>query len=386
VRLSLPSLGALACIAALVVACGDDDDAGNGSTSSNEGGKYGTGLELGKVLSEAKVGASVEPWYRWNGDTCEFDVADDHPADYKAELREVTGGESKIGYMHYGNSDPFGVANSKSVEAVAEKAGMELDVYNLKFPSRTEPQAAARSAVVKQDRGVLQANLDPSVLPEYYKILEGEGCIPSVQLYIPLEDRPSFGNHWPDVGKVIGSYIAEEAQARNWDPAETALVQCRDPDNGPSVEIVFEEIPKTLEQDGFAIPKDNQFNVICKLSEAQAGYRRVTDWFTGHPDFKHVAFTATDSPRMQEMIRAVNREGRPDEDTILVAGADDESSRASVRKGDQDMSVAFFADRFGEWLVPMIQDLMAGNPVPKFVGTELIPLTRENIDEHYPDE
>jgi ABC-type sugar transport system substrate-binding protein len=89
---------------------------------------------------------------------------------------------------------------------------------------------------------------------------------------------------------------------------------------------------------------------------------------------------------MQEMIRAVNQEGRPDEDTILVAGADDESSRASVRRGDQDMSVAFFADRFGEWLVPMIQDLMAGNPVPKFVGTELIPLTAENVDEYYPND
>jgi ribose transport system substrate-binding protein len=386
VRLPLASLGALVCIAVFAVACGDDDDGDSGSAQSTDSGKYGTGLELGKVVSEAKVGASIGPWYRWNGDTCEFEETNDHPADYKAELREVTGGESKIGYMHYGNSDPFGVANTKSVEAVAEKADMPLDVYNLKFPSRTEPMAAARSAVVKQDKGVLQANLDPSILPEFYKILEGDGCIPSVQLYIPLEDRPSFGNHWPDVGKVIGRYIAEEATARDWDPAETALVQCRDPDNGPSVEIVFEEIPKKLEADGFAIPKENQFNVICKLSEAQAGYKRVTDWFTGHPDFKHVAFTATDSPRMQEMIRAVNQEGRPDDDTILVAGADDESSRASVRKGDQDMSVAFFADRFGEWLVPMVQDLMAGNPVPLFVGTELIPLTAENVDEYYPND
>jgi ribose transport system substrate-binding protein len=382
VRLTLPSLGALACATALLVACGDDDSDGD----AGGGGQYGTGLELGRVLSTAKVGASIGPWYRWNGESCAFEVTEDHPDAYKAELREVTGGESKIGYMHYGNSDPFGVANTKSVEAVAEKADMPLDVYNLKFPSRTEPQAAARSAVVKQDRGVLQANLDPSVLPEFYKILEGDGCIPSVQLYIPLEDRPSFGNHWPDVGAVIGEYVAKEAQAREWDPAETALVQCRDPDNGPSVEIVFEEIPKKLEEDGFAIPKENQFNVICKLSEAQAGYKRVTDWFTGNPDFEHVAFTATDSPRMQEMIRAVNQEGRPDEDTILVAGADDASSRASVRAGDQDMSVAFFADRFGEWLIPMIQDLMAGNAVPQFVGTELIPLTADNVDEYYPND
>ena len=32
----------------------------------------------------------------------------------------------------------------------------------------------------------------------------------------------------------------------------------------------------------------------------------------------------------------------------------------------------------------MLEDMMAGNPVPCFVGTELIPLTAENIDEYYP--
>jgi ABC-type sugar transport system substrate-binding protein len=84
------------------------------------------------------------------------------------------------------------------------------------------------------------------------------------------------------------------------------------------------------------------------------------------------------------MARAIKDEGRPREDSILAAGADDESSRATVRAGDQDMSVAFFGEKFGEWIVPMVQDIMAGNPVPSFVGTELVPLTADNIDEHYP--
>jgi ribose transport system substrate-binding protein len=352
-------------------ACGSDDGGGGGGSA---GGPYGTGLELGdEVLSTAPVGAALEPWYLWNSDTCQFEETDDHPAEYKAELRTVEGGNDRIGYMHYGDSDPFGVANSASIKEVAEQADMPLDVYNLKFPSRTEPNAQAQNAITKQNAGVIQANLDPSVLPRYFEILEGQGCIPSIQLYIPQDDHPSFGNHWPDVGQEIGSYIAAEAKNRGWKPADTALVQCRDPD-------------RVLADDGFAIPEGNKFDVICKLSEAQAGFKRVTDWFTGHPGFKHVAFTATDSPRMQEMIRAVNQEGRPDTDTILVAGADDESSRASVRAGDQDMSVAFFADRFGEWLIPMLQDIMSGNPVPVFLGTELVPLTRENIDEYYPGE
>lgn len=370
------------CVAGLLVACGGDS---GGKAAAS--GTYGTGLELGtKVLNSVPVGVSVAPWYRWNAKECKFEETADHPAVYKADLRPVQGGTPRIGYMHYGNSDPFGVANSKSVEQWAKKAKMPLSVYNLKFPSRTEPHTAAKTAVVKQDEGVIQANLDTSVLQSFFTELEGKGCIPSIQLYVPVDGHPAFGNHWPDVGKLIGSYIAKEGKARGWTPEETALVQCTDPDNGPTVNAMFEEAPKALAAQGFALPQKNVFDVVCKLSEGQSGYKRVTDWFTSHPDFDHVAFTAIDSPRMKEMIRAVDREGRPDEDTILTAGADDEISRAAVRAGSQDMSVAFFGERFGEWLIPMIQDVMAGNPVPSFVGTKLVPLTKGNVDEHYPDD
>lgn len=376
---------AFCCLGAALAACGGDDSDGNGGSASS--GPYGTGLELStKVINSAPVGASVEPWYRWNGEDCKFEVAEEHPAEYKADVREVTGGDTQLGYMHYGNTDPFGVANSKSIEAWADEVGMPLNVYNLKFPSRTEPQSAARAAVVKQDKGVIQANLDPTVLPGFFEVLEGDGCIPSIQLYIPIDGRPAFGNHWPDVGSEIGKYIAEEAQERGWKPEDTALVQCTDPSSGPDVNVMFETAPKGMAANGFEVPQDNVFDLVCKVAENQAGFQQVNDWFTSHPDFEHVAMTAVDTIRMPNMIRAAQRHGGPREDLISGAGADDESSRKLLRSGDQDVSISFAGERFGEYLIPLTQDLMAGNPVPKFVGTELIPLTQDNVDEHYPDD
>jgi ribose transport system substrate-binding protein len=387
VRLTL--ICVVAATAVLVAACGDDDSdsngngGGGGSSSSSD---FGTGLQLGtEVTKSAKVGASVAPWYVWNADECAFEETDDHPAEYKADTRSIEGDAPQLGYMHYGNSDPFGVAVSKSIEKEAEAAGMDVNVYNLKFPSRTEPQTVANASVVKQDQVVVQANLDPTVLPEFFEIIEGKGCIPSIQLFIPIEDHPGFGNNWPDVGEVIGTYIGETAQERGWKPEDTALVQCTDRDSGPTVNVMFEHVPKALTATGFELPEDNVFNIVCGLTDPQAGYKKVTDWYTAHPDFKHVAFSAIDSIRSVEMARAIKDEGRPREDSILAAGADDENSRATVRAGDQDMSVAFFGERFGEWIVPMVQDIMAGNPVPSFVGTELVPLTAENVDEYYPE-
>lgn len=377
---------ALICCVGVLAACGDDDSGSPGTAGTAGAGQYGTGLELGtEVLKSSPVGASVGPWYRWNNETCSFEETDDHPTAYTADVREIVGGDSRIGYMHYGNSDTFGVANSESVEAVAKLAGMELDVYNLKFPSRTEPLSHANTAIVKGDKGVLQANLDPSILPQFYKVLEDDGCIPSVQMYIPVDGHPAMGANWPDVGVEIGNWLADEAAERGWNPEETALVQCQDPDNGPTVNIMHDKVAETISASDFAIPADNQFSLVCKLTESQSGEKRVTDWFTSHPDFEKVIIVSLDSPRMQSILKAVEREGRPDEDVILADTGLDPADQKSVRAGDQDLSVAFFPEKYGDWLIPMIQDLMAGNPVPKFVGTELAIGTPDTIDDIYPE-
>jgi ribose transport system substrate-binding protein len=381
VRVLCLSVLALAGLSGVVVAVGTAGRSGAGA-----GGPYGTGLKLGKrVIDTAPVEASVAPWYRWNRKACKFEVAPKHPAKYTAAIRNILGGERRIGYMHYGNTDPFGIANSKSVEDWAKKAGMPLDVYNLKYPSRTEPIADAQSAVVKHDAGVLQANLDSTILPAFFKVLEGQGCIPSVQLYIPIAGHPAMGTNWPDLGRLLGKYIAGEARRRGWKPSDTALVQCMGPSEGPTVNIMFKVIPPVLSANGFDIPEKNRFTLTCEPSEIQSGFKELTFWFTAHPNFKHIAMTAVDTVRMPNMIRAIKMQRLNRRDWISAAGADDKSSRALVRSGDQDVSVSFLGERYGEYLISMIEDIMAGNPVPSVVGNKLIPLTKQNIGKYYPN-
>jgi len=386
-RKSLIALGSVVAVGALLSACGGDDSEGGEGGSS---GPYGTGLELGDVVKSTPTGATVEPWYLWNNETCEFEKTDDHPDEYTAELRTVEGGDpqvSQAGYMHYGNKDPFGTAVSNSIEAEAEEAGMPLNVYNLRFPSKTEPQVQARASVTKQDNAVIQANIDISVLPGFFDILQEEGCIPSIQLFIPIDDHPAFGNNWPDVGEIIGSYIGREGPDRGWKPEDTALVQCTDPAHGPSVNVMHDELEKALDAEGFDVPEDNRFRITCKEEEADSGFTSATDWFSGNPDFEHVALAAIDAVRAVPMARAVEQsQDRPDEDTLVAGGADDETSREALRAGEYDLSVDFLGHRFGEWMIPMLQDIMAGNPVPSFAGTELVELTRDNVDEQYPDD
>jgi ribose transport system substrate-binding protein len=352
------------------------------STAGSAPAEYGTGLRLGKVVHSIPVGASVGPWLRWNRSTCSYEVAKQHPKAYAANIRKVAGGATKIGYMNYGDTDPFGVANSKNVKEMASLAGFGLDVYNLKYPSESEPLTQARNAVTKKDAGVMQAQQIDTLTNAFLKILQKDGCIPSVQMYLRIPNVPSFGAVWADVGTTQGQWMAREAKRRGWEPKDTAFISCTDPTVGASVNIMFDTSYKALLAGGYSLPKSSWFKLVCKYSQTESAQVRVGDWLTSHPNFKHIMINSIDDERAQGEINALRQAGRLDAALVVGTGTDD-LGKKQIRAGQEHASVAFFPERYGEWLLPLLQDVMAGNPVPSFVGSQLVVITKANIDKYY---
>jgi ribose transport system substrate-binding protein len=344
---------------------------------------FGVGLKLGKVVNKIPVGSSQGPWLVWDSKSCSYKVASKHPKAYVANVRKVVSGPTQIGYMHYGDTDPFGVANSKNVKKMAALAGFKLNVYNLKYPSETEPLAQARNSVLKHDKGVIQAQQLDTLSGAFLKILQKDGCIPSVQMYLKVKDVPSFGAVWADTGTTQGKWLAQQAKAKGWNPNDTALVECTDPDVGSSVNIMFDTAPKALVASGFKIPSKNVFKIVCKYSQTQSAQVNVKAWFTGHPGFKHVMINTIDDERMQGAINALNQVGRF-KDALTIASGADGLGQQQIKAGLEGASIAYFPERYGEWLVPILQDVMAGNPVPSFTGSKLVVITKANINKYYP--
>jgi len=353
------------------------------ATGGTSAGQFGVGLKLGKVVNKISVGSSIGPWLVWDSKSCSYKVAASHPKAYLANVRKVVGGPTQIGYMHYGDTDPFGVANSKNVKKMAALAGFKLDVYNLKYPSETEPLAQARNSVLKHDKGVMQAQQLDTLSNAFLKILQKDGCIPSVQMYLKVKNVPSFGAVWADTGTTQGKWLAQQAKAKGWNPNDTALVECTDPDVGSSVNIMFDTAPKALVAGGFKIPSKNVFKIICKYSQTQSAQVNVKAWFTGHPNFKHVMINTIDDERMQGAINALNQVGRF-KDALTIASGADGLGQQQIKAGLEGASIAYFPERYGEWLVPILEDVMAGNPVPSFTGSKLIVITKANIKQYYP--
>lgn len=356
------------------------DTAAPAETTPAQTGPYGEGLELtDEVIASPEVASIKEPWVLWNNETCAYEETTDHPAEYVPQLRKIVP-PYQIGYMNYGDIDSFGIANTKNITDLAEQAGFTLNVYNLKYPSETEPLTQARASAVKGDKGVITAT--QVLFEEQYKLLAQEGCIPVVQLYAFGTDVPNFGVNWANAGTQIGTSLGQIALEKGWDPATTALVQCTNPDFGPSVNAMFETAPTAVKDAGFAVPDENVFDLTCKVGKHETV---TTDWFTSHPDFEHVMFDTIDDPSADGMINAIKKAGREDDSIIIVNGADPQGRKA-IRAGTQTGSTAFFPERYGEWAIAMLEDILAGVPVPLEVNHPTPLITIDNIDEYYPGE
>ena len=62
----------------------------------------------------------------------------------------------------------------------------------------------------------------------------------------------------------------------------------------------------------------------------------------------------------------------------------DEIGQVQIRQGLTDAAVAFFPDRYGEYVVPAVCAILTGHPVPPYIFVENEVITKENIDRWYP--
>ena len=49
-------------------------------------------------------------------------------------------------------------------------------------------------------------------------------------------------------------------------------------------------------------------------------------------------------------------------------------------------TISFFPERYGQWILPALVDVLEGKEVPDRVIPSVSPVTRDNVDALYPEE
>lgn len=214
----------------------------------------------------------------------------------------------------------------------------------------------------------------------------GAAKIPLLAVDVPVPGAPFMGvNNW-GVAMMGGKHMAKliKEQWGGWDNVDM-VVLLQMPAGG---EVVM------LRSEGFAAALAEEFgpDVEKKIVRADGGMGQseqakaaMDDVLAAHPDAKRIALTSINEQTMAGAIAALQGAGRWNaDDIIIITLGVDELGQSQIRDGLSDAGIAFFPERYGEYVVPAVCAILQGQAVPPWIYVENEVITKENIDKYYP--
>lgn len=198
-----------------------------------------------------------------------------------------------------------------------------------------------------------------------------------------------FGANQYQAGVVLGRYLAEQVEKR-WNGQLDAMIfaacyQCG--------ELLIQRMDGIL--DGYKetfpdFPDDMVFrfeNNNPTSQQTQNTKQIATDFYTAHPDMTHIVVGTNNDEGGLGAMAAVETMGK-EENFFVVSHGGDTPFHEKIRAGKGDVwigSVAYMPERYGEFMIPWLKDILDGKDVPREMSPEHFVLTAENLDQYYPE-
>lgn len=288
-----------------------------------------------------------------------------------------------IGYGDGFAGIPFTDSVTDSINEVAEQMGVEI-LYCDNAVDQEKTVQCSQLIVDQGADGVIFANWIGGTQELIAGIYTDAG-LPCVSYDGPHPGCIAFGPDNFESSREAGRYLAAFANEQGWDPAETELIVLWVPDVPVMPARRDGSIAGVTES--FAIPAEN-IHVDIPHRDITDVLPNVTDWITANPDAKNVlCFGHSDQPGV-DCALALEAGGFLGRAAAASLGASDEALVELCTRTDEESvfraTISFFPERYGQYLVPIVVDMLEGWPVPDEVIPSVSPVTRANVDELYP--
>jgi len=214
----------------------------------------------------------------------------------------------------------------------------------------------------------------------------GAAGIPILAIDVPVPGAPFMGvNNWK-VATIGGNYMAKliKEQWGGWDNVDM-VVLLQMPAGGDVT---------MLRSEGFAAALVEQFGPDAEkkivradggMGQSEQAKAAMDDVLAAHPKAKRIALTSINEQTMAGAIAALQSAGRWNaNDIIIITLGVDDLGKSQIRDGLSDAGIAFFPERYGEYVVPAVCAMLEGQAVPPWIYVENEVITKANIDKWYP--
>lgn len=294
-----------------------------------------------------------------------------------------------IGFANIVGSLPFCVSVENSMREQLQLAGLNLSRGWIRMDNQGDPEIGLRNA-----RLMLERRPDLFIQFQLYPLVNnvtaqefGAAGIPVLGIDVPVPGSSYVGIDNYRIALTTGRAMAALIRERwgGWEEVDVLFLG-RLTSAGEAVLLRVEGVAHALAEE-FGIQPDDPKIVRADFQEMGSeldgwGFAEALE---AYPDAVRIAATANNEEYMSAMIAVMQSAGRLDPASkIIVTMGCDELGQAQIRQGLADAAVAFFPDRYGEYVVPAVCAILGGHPVPPYIFIENQVITRANIDQWYP--
>jgi len=292
--------------------------------------------------------------------------------------------EITVGYAGLSGEFPFVQDVNNGLQRVADCLDVDLIITDNEY----DPQVALTNADTLVTRGVdvaIEFQTDVGVAPAICDKFDAAG-IPVIAIDIPHEPCAAFfGANNLEAGKIGGRNLGRMAMEQ-WGGDVDALVLLELPQSGEMPQQRMSGAALGVQEILPELTDDKIIRVDGKgtLEDSRTVFQDVLTRLT---DADHILVSAINDPSAVGALRAAEAANRTDD--VLIAGQNATiEARPEICRDNPAFigSVAYFPDRYGDYLIPLAIRLAGGEAPPEEVLIDHLWIDRTNIDQYYPGE
>ncbi|MDX6471577.1 MAG: ribose transport system substrate-binding protein [Gaiellales bacterium] len=286
----------------------------------------------------------------------------------------------KIGYINLSDQLPFVVLVRKSIERAAKKYGVTL----VECDSNLDAQKAINCAAQLKSQGVqgiANFQLDSKAAP---RVCAAGPKVPTVAIDIhqPPCEKVFFGAENRRAGLLVGTALGTYAK-KTWNCQFDGLLSVNAPTAG---QVVIDRENGMLDGVKSQCPNANVIKVSTNAT-TDGTIQPFTDTLSRLPTAHKLLVVSTNDDQSIGAIKAAQSAGRLGDIYIGGQGADPTSwpylcGKTPFKNWVAD--TAYFPDKYGDRVVPVLIALIKGKKEPRSVYTNHVVITPANISTIYP--
>jgi ribose transport system substrate-binding protein len=284
----------------------------------------------------------------------------------------------RVGYAQLSSDQPFVQKVTQGLMRAAQKARVELLVMD----NRDNPDVALKNAawlIAQKVDFVIEYEYHYRVGPVLANMFHKAG-IPTLAIDIPMPSAIYFGADNYAVGTAGGEALAQFAR-HHWRGRVNRILALELPEAGP---LTHSRVLGTLDGIRSVLPKLQEKYVLHRNGKGTeaGGYLATRRVIHSLGSSERLLIAAGNDNCARGAIRAVREAEREAFTAIMAQGwGPDEALDAELRRPGSPLigAVAYFPERYGARILPIVLECLNGQPVPPALYLEHRLILREGL-------